>query len=166
MRIKFLTSFVCIALWQKECDHKCKRPNFCKKSKKLRSSTKFTTLCFKNHSTSSRYFSGLKDICLNGLAMWAERFRNGFPNKLYMLKWMGKGWLDDHGQEGLIISRILVGTVWIFVQAKCGLYWWIEKCGCLISSCCTCNPLGKAGEENKSIVYRVQNKKIATTTTL
>ena len=30
-----------------------------------------------------------------------------------------KGQLDDHEQDGLIISRILVATVWDFVQAKC-----------------------------------------------
>ena len=32
------------------------------------------------------------------------------------------------GKDGLIISRILVGTVWDFIQVKYSLCWWIEKC--------------------------------------
>ena len=36
------------------------------------------------------------------------------------------------------------------LKAKCSLCWWIEKCGCLICSCCPCNAQGKAGREKKS----------------
>ena len=35
---------------------------------------------------------------------------------------------------------VLVGIVWDFIQAKCSLRWWIEKCGGLIWSCCPRNP--------------------------
>ena len=47
------------------------------------------------------------------------------------------------------ISRILVGTTWNFIQVKCSLCWWIEKCGNLIWSFCPRNPLGKAGEKKR-----------------
>ena len=42
---------------------------FCEKSKELRCSTKYVALRFENLSTSSRYFSELKDLTLDGLAM-------------------------------------------------------------------------------------------------
>ena len=62
---------------------------------------------------------------------------------------VGRSQLEDNEQDGLIISRILVGTVWDFIQAKCSLRWGIERCGGLIWSCCPRNPLGKAEEEKK-----------------
>ena len=52
-------------------DHKRKRPNwgFYEKSKKLRCLTRCVALTFENLVTSSRYFSELKDLSLDGLAM-------------------------------------------------------------------------------------------------
>ena len=67
---------------------------------------------------------------------------------------MGKGQLDDHKQDDLIISKILVGTVWDFVHAKCSLRCWIEKCGSLLWSCCHCNAQEKAGEEKRRQLKR------------
>ena len=46
----------------------------------------------------------------------------------------GKRPVGQHKQDGLNISRILVGMVWNFIQAKCNLCWWIERCGSLIWS--------------------------------
>ena len=49
---------------------------------------------------------------------------------------MGSDQSDDHGQDGLIISRILAGTARDFVQAKCSLVlvdrevWQAEKKKC------------------------------------
>ena len=56
-----------------------------------------------NLSTSSRYFSGSKDLSFDGLAMSAESLVNGFPSKFYMLKLVESGHLDDHEQDGLIV---------------------------------------------------------------
>ena len=64
-----------------------------------------------------------------------ERF---FKQTLYA-ELSGMRQLDFHEQNGLIILRILVGTVWVFVQAKCSICWWIERCGDLIWSCCPQN---------------------------
>ena len=128
---------------------------FCKKSKVLRCLTNIVTLRFENLSTSSRCFSGSKDLSLDGLITSAECLRNGFPSKLYILKWMGRGQLKDHEQDGLILLRILVGTVWDFIQAKCSLCWLIKRCGGLIWSCCYHNLLGKADEEKRRILTSV-----------
>ena len=62
---------------------------------------------------------------------------------------MRKCELHDHKKDGLIILKILVGTVCDFVQAKSSLYWWIERCDGLIWSCCAHNPQGKAGKGKK-----------------
>ena len=48
---------------------------------------------------------------IDGLALKAECQTNGFPSKLYA-KENGKSQLDDCEEDGLLISRILVGTVW------------------------------------------------------
>ena len=72
-----------------------------------------------------------------------------FPNKLYMLKLMERGHLDDDTQDDLILLRIVVETVRDFVQAKCNLCWLIKKCGGLIWICCPRNPQGKADEKRR-----------------
>ena len=51
------------------------------------------------------------------------------PKQTFYAKVNGeRGQLDDHEQDRLITSRILVGTVWKFVQTKCSLCWRMEKC--------------------------------------
>ena len=95
---------------------------FCK-SKQLRCLTNFVTMRIENLSTSIRCFSESKDLSFDGLAISAECLREGFLKKLSMLKWIGRGQLDDHKQDGFIISRIVVGMVWDFVLAKCSLWW-------------------------------------------
>ena len=44
---------------------------------------------FENLLTLSHYFSALKDLSLDGLAMQAECLRKDSPNKLYLPKQMG-----------------------------------------------------------------------------
>ena len=60
-----------VGKWPKECDHKRKRPKwgFYKKSKELHCLTRCVALKFEDLSTSNRYFSELKDLSLDGLAM-------------------------------------------------------------------------------------------------
>ena len=90
----------------------------------------------------------------------SRMFQERLPSKLYLLKRMRRSQLDNHEQDGLIIWRILVGTVWHFVQAKCSLCWWIERCGGLIwSCCCPRNPLEKAREEKKKRRILLQGRK-------
>ena len=43
---------------------------------------------------------------------------------------MGIDQLGDYKQDGLIISKIFGGTGYGFVEAKGGLCWRTEKCGC------------------------------------
>ena len=69
------------------------------------------------------------------------------PKQTLYAKVSGKRPVGGHEQDSLIISRILVETVQDFIQAKCNLCWWIDRCGGLIWSCCPRNPQGKAGEE-------------------
>ena len=61
------------------------------------------------------------------------------PIKSYMLKLVRRGRLDDQEQDGVIILKIFVETVWDFVQIKYSPCWWIEKCGGLFWSCCRHN---------------------------
>ena len=65
---------------------------------------KGATLFIKEHSSEIRksldieplHFSELKDIGLDGLAMYAECLMKNYPNKLYLPKQMGKDQqLDD-----------------------------------------------------------------------
>ena len=49
-------------------------------------------------------------------------------------------------------NRILVGTIFDFVQAKCSLCSWIERFGGLIWSCCLRYAQKKSGEEKKKII--------------
>ena len=105
---------------------------FLPKIKELRCLTNFVTLRFENLLTSSRYFSGSKNLSLGDLTMLTKFLRNGFPKKLELLKLMRIGQLDDHEQDGLVMLRILISTVWDSVQVKCSLRWWNEKCGGLI----------------------------------
>ena len=65
-----------------------------------------------------RYFSELKDLSLDGLAMLAECLRKDSRNKLYLPKQMGEDQLDDLELDGPITLRILDGTAWDFAQAK------------------------------------------------
>ena len=60
---------------------------------------------------------------LRWLVHVSRMHRNGFPSKRYVLKPVRKDRLDDHGQDGLVISRILVVTVRDIVLAKCILCW-------------------------------------------
>ena len=55
----------------------------------------------------SRYFSELKDLSLDGLAMLAKCLRKDSPNKLYMPKQMGEDQSDDLELDGPITLRIL-----------------------------------------------------------
>ena len=73
---------------------------FLPKIKELRCLTNFVTLRFENLSTSSRYFSGSKNLSLGDLTMLTKFLRNGFPKKLELLKLMRIGQLDDHEQDG------------------------------------------------------------------
>ena len=70
-----------------------------------------------------------------------------------MLKWVGRGQFENDEQYDLIILRISVGNIWDFIQAKCSLCWWIERCGGLIWSCCPRSPFRIAGEQKKEAVY-------------
>ena len=80
--------------------------------------TRCVALKFENLLTSSRYFSELKDLSLDGLAMLAEYLRKDSPNKLYMPKQMGEDQSDDLELDGPITLRILDGIAWDFAQAK------------------------------------------------
>ena len=73
------------------------------------------------------------------------------PKQTLYAEVSGKCQLEDREQDGLIISGILVGTVRYFIQAKCSLCWWIERCGGLIWSSCPRNPLGKTGKKEDEI---------------
>ena len=77
---------------------------------------------------------------LKCLVMWAECLRNGLPSKLCILKLVERGQVYNHEQDDLITLRILVGTIWDFIQAKCSQCCWIERCGSLNWSCCPRNP--------------------------
>ena len=48
-----------------------------------------------------------------------------------------------------MLSRILIRTVCDFAQSKCSMRCWIEMCGGLTWSCCSCNPRGKEGKEKE-----------------
>ena len=52
-------------------------------------------------------------------------------------KVMERGQLYDHRQDGVIISRILAGTVWDIDEAKCSLSCWNENSEGLICSGCS-----------------------------
>ena len=90
-----------------------------------------------------------KDFNLNGSTMQAEWLQERLPKQTLYAKVNPKKKLGDHGQDCLIRSRILAGTVWDFVQANCTLCYCIEKCGGLIWNCCLRNLQGKAGEEKR-----------------
>ena len=66
----------------------------------------------------SGYFSELKDLSLDDLAMQAECLRQDSPNKICLPKQMGENQLDDLALDGLITLRILNGIAWDFAQAK------------------------------------------------
>ena len=91
---------------------------FYKKSKELHCLTRCVSLRFENLLALSGYFSELKDLSLDGLAMQAECLRQDSPNKLCLPKQMGENQLDDLVLDGLIILRILNGIAWDFAQAK------------------------------------------------
>ena len=61
-------------------------------------------------STSSRFFSGSKNLSLDSFEMYAECLRNSLSNKL-SAKMNGKRPVEDHQQDDLIMSRALVGNV-------------------------------------------------------
>ena len=61
-------------------------------------------------------------------------------------------------QDGLIISRILVGTVWDVIQAKCCLSCWTEKCGGLIWSCFSATLKEKRMKKEENIGNLRQSK--------
>ena len=71
------------------------------------------------------------------------------PKQTLFAEVSGKRPVGHRKQDGLIISRIVVGTVWDFIQAKCSLCWWVGRCNGLICSCCSRNPRGKASEEKR-----------------
>ena len=48
-----------------------------------------------NLSTLSHYFSEPKNLSLDSFAMQAKCFMNNFPKKLYMLKCIEEGQLDE-----------------------------------------------------------------------
>ena len=55
--------------------------------------------------------------------------------------------------DGQITLRILDGIIWDFTQAKWWRWWKTVTCGGLISSCCLCNPHGKANNDKGRINY-------------
>ena len=67
---------------------------------------------------------------------------------------MGEGQLDDLELDGPITLRILDGTAWDFTQAKLWRWWKTVECGGLISSYCPINPHGKAGKEEKEMLFK------------
>ena len=73
---------------------------------------------------------------------------------------MATGQLDDHGQYGLIISRILIGTALGFVQTKCSLCWRTERCGSLIWNYCPSNLQEKRRCLVKISLHRKNFKKL------
>ena len=73
---------------------------------------------FENLLTSSRYFSKLNNLSLDGLAMEAECLRKDSLNKLYMPKQMGEDQSDDLELDGPITLRILDGIAWDFALVK------------------------------------------------
>ena len=89
-----------------------------KESKELHCFTRCFAPRFENIVTSSRYFSELKDLSSDGLAMLAECLRKDSPNKLDLPKQMGKDQLDDLELDGPITLWILDGIAWNFTQAK------------------------------------------------
>ena len=66
---------------------------------------------------------------------------------------MGRGQQDNHRQNGSILLRILVRTVWNFVQAKYNPWFWTGKCGGLIWSCFTRNPQKKGIKKRNNNVF-------------
>ena len=77
-----------------------------------------SALRFENLETSSHYFSALKDLSLDGLAIQAECLRKDFPNKLYLPKQIAKDQLDNLELDRPITLRNLDGFPWDFTQAK------------------------------------------------
>jgi len=101
--------------------------------KKLCYLTKYIYLKFE---TLNHYFSESKDLSLDDLAVLAECFRKGFPNKLYLQKLQGKDLRDDCEHVGMTTFRILIGIAWSFIQAKLWRWWQTVLCGDSILSCC------------------------------
>ena len=87
-----------------------------------------------------------------------------FPNKLYLPKQMGEDQLNDLELEEPITLRVLDGIAWNFTQTKWWTWWKTVKCGGLSSSCCSCNPHGKAGnkERRKRRMVWIDNVMIVT----
>ena len=75
---------------------------------------------------------------------------------------MGEDQLDDLELDGPITLRILDGIAWDFTQAKWWMWWNTVKCGGLISSCCSHNLHGKAGNEERRSHAWVQVVKFET----
>ena len=84
-----------------------------------------------------------KSLNIESLLLWAKRsqlrwfghisrMRQGrLPQQSFCAKMSGRGELDGYEQDGLVISRILVGTVLDFIQTKCSLCWRIESVAAL-----------------------------------
>ena len=71
---------------------------------------------------------------------------------------MERGQLDDHGQDGLITSRILDGAVWEFAQTKyCSLLMDREVWG-LVWCCCPRNPPDEVGDKKKINWKKIQEQ--------
>ena len=61
---------------------------------------------------------GIEISQLRCLVCVSRMLQEQLLKQIYMLKSMGRGQLNDHGQDSVIISRILAETVRDFVQTK------------------------------------------------
>ena len=85
----------------------------------------------------------LESLDIESLLLRIERFQLSWfgqasrvpheqlPKQTLYTETSEKRQLEDSEQDSLIVSRILAGTVWDFIQVKCkgqSKFWWIEKC--------------------------------------
>ena len=69
---------------------------------------------------------------------------------MLLLKLVRKSQLEDHIKKWHDYIKDHVGVVWDYIQAKCNLYWWMERSGGLIWSCCPYNPQEKTITKKKN----------------
>ena len=79
---------------------------FFEASKELHCLTRFIALRFENLLTSSRCFSELKDLSLDGLTYVSGMPQERPPNKLYLPKQVGEDQLDEPELDGPITLMI------------------------------------------------------------
>ena len=100
---QFLTLFFPFLKFSEVPGPPFQNPAYATGSKESHCLTRCVALRIKNLSASSRYFSKLKDLSLDELAMRAECLKKDSPDKLNLPKLMEEDQLDDLELDGPII---------------------------------------------------------------